>query len=197
LRYLETIGPRTRREWKTGNEPIGMENRPMNTITSTRIKGKSTFRIAAVLFVVSALLELPGLTSGALLFGSLRGGFIGIAYHLVTAALYVVLGLGLWQGTAWGYRLVFVATLLYSLDKMQYLFYRDAMLAQMLEPLGTHRQLWQTVDPQLLLNVLSGLTVLFVLCWWGFAGYTYMRRAYFMKDSTPNASDRKGMEKPA
>ena len=87
----------------------------------SKVRGKLTFRIAAVLFVISAVFELIAVTSGAPLFGAMRGGLVAIIYHLLYAGLFLGLGFGLWQAKPWGVKLVFLTTLLYTLDKAQYL----------------------------------------------------------------------------
>ena len=59
------------------------------------IKGKWTFRTAAVLFVISALTEMVPPTAPVPLFGVMSGGAVALFYHLFYAGLYVGLGVGL------------------------------------------------------------------------------------------------------
>ena len=106
---------------------------------TTKVKGRTTFRIAAILFLLSAVFELVGISSTVLLLGTYRGGFAAAAVHLLYAALYLALGLGLWKARRWGYRLVFAATIIYTLDKMQYVFYRETILGEIRRQVGTER----------------------------------------------------------
>lgn len=152
---------------------------------TTKGKGRTTFRIAAVLFLLSALLELSGISSVVLLLGRFRGGWPAAAVHLLYAGIYLALGIGLWKAYRWGYRLVYAASILYTLDKLQYVVYRETILAEMMRQAGPYRQLLQALDPQMLLQVLMLVAGLFAACWWGFAFYTYIRRDYF-HTSNPN-----------
>jgi len=146
-------------------------------------KGRFTFRTAAVLFFLSAVFEVLSTSSETLLLGAIRGGVIAGIYHLVYVALFLALGVGLWSGKSWGYPLVFAATVLYTLDRLQVLFGR-----QVLEPLiagqiaGYESELQaQGVDAAMLLQAVMLMSVVVILCWWGFAWYTYIRRDYFQQ----------------
>ncbi|MBI5613028.1 MAG: hypothetical protein HY942_08180, partial [Gammaproteobacteria bacterium] len=84
-------------------------------------KGHVTLRTAAVLFALSALLELAGMTLPAPLFGEFRGGTAALAYHLVYVLLFLALAVGLWTAKPWGYLMIFIGGVLYTLDKLQFL----------------------------------------------------------------------------
>jgi len=146
---------------------------------ASTVKGQLTFRIAAVCFFISALFELMAITSGVPLFGATRSGFAGIIYHLAYVVLYAGIGFGLWFVKSWGYALVFVGTAFYTLDKAQYIVYRESILRELMRRLGGYREVLQMVDQQLILNALTVMAVVFAACWWGFAIYTYYRRDYF------------------
>lgn len=146
-----------------------------------RKKGHFTFRTAAVLLMVSAALELLSITSEAPLFGEVRGGVSAGTYHLVYAALFLALGIGLWGARKWGYTLVFVTTALYTVDKLQLVLGRQALetfvKAQMS---GFESQLQsQGVDETLIMQAIVLMAIVVVLGWWGFALYTWWRRGYF------------------
>ena len=151
----------------------------------TRRRGEITFRIAAVLIILSACFELIGVTSGAPLFGEMRGGIAAVIYHLIYACLYLALGIGIWQATAWGYKLVFITTAVYTLDKAQYLLNREKMLDSTLRQLAGSREILRMIDKNELVNIMTIAVLLFAAGWWGFALYTYFRRDYFRlnKDS--------------
>jgi hypothetical protein len=156
-------------------------------------KGRITFRIAAVFFLLSALLEIFSITSEVPLFGALRGGVSAAIYHLIYFLLFMALGIGLWRAKPWGYRLVFAGTLLYTLDKVLYLLYRDSMKAWLRIQLSGYEEMLQFIDIGLILQMVILLMLLFVACWWGFTVYTYWRREYFgmrLKSKIPESSNK-------
>lgn len=146
---------------------------------SSGTKGKITFRTTAVLFLLSALLEIFSLTSKVALLGALRGGALAVIWHLVYISLFLGLGVGLWRAKPWGYKLVFVGTLFYTLDKVSNLFYTDFMKAWLMQQLSRYEEIWQLIDIGAVLQIVTLIMLLFVACWWGFAVYTYLRRDYF------------------
>ncbi len=146
-----------------------------------RKKGQFTFRTAAVLLMASAALELLSITSEVPLFGEVRGGVSAGIYHIVYAALYLVLGAGLWGARKWGYTLVFVTTAIYTLDKLQLVLDRQALETFVKTQIaGFESQLQaQGIDETLIMQAIVLMAVVVVLCWWGFALYTRWRRNYF------------------
>lgn len=147
--------------------------------TAKPIKGRTTFRIAAVLFVLSAALELLGAGTPVPLAGGIRSGGVAVGYHLIYIGLYAALGIGLWRAAAWGYRLVFITTAVYTLDKIQFVLHRQVMIDSILRQLGGTVEIGQLIDPGMLAGITALAALLFAACWWGFAAYTYFRRAYF------------------
>ena len=148
--------------------------------TGTGSKGRTTFRIASVLFLLSAVLEIAAISTAAPLLGVFRSGLAAALYHLFYTALYLALAVGLWRASRWSYRLVFAATAIYTLDKLQYIIYRQSIFNELMRQAGGYRQLLQMVDRQLLLQAMVLMAVLFTACWWGFAIFTYLRRDYFL-----------------
>ncbi len=142
-------------------------------------KGKTTFRITAVLFVVSALTEMVPPTGAVPLFGALRGGPTALFYHLVYAGLYLGLGVGLWRARPWGGTLVFFTTGLYTLDRFQLLIFRKEVLADLKTKPGPLGEILAAGDAGLLLTVFTAAVLSILFCWWVFAAYTYVRRDYF------------------
>ncbi len=147
-------------------------------------KGRFNIRTAGVLFVASAILELMFVTTEIPLFGAVRGGAVAVLYNLVYATLFLALGVGLWTGRRWGYRLVFAGTLYYTLDRFLYLVDQKTMEVHVMRQLGEVLELLEKSlsvrDPSdLVLQIMVLATVLFVGCWWGFALYIYRRRGYF------------------
>jgi hypothetical protein len=146
---------------------------------SASTKGRITFRAAAVLFFLSALFEIFSITSGVALLGAVRGGAVAVIWHLLYFSLFLGLGVGLWQAKPWGYKLVFIGTVFYTLDNVSTLFYREFMKTWLIQQLGRHADILQFVGIELVIQMVTLMMLLFVACWWGFAGYTYLRRAYF------------------
>jgi hypothetical protein len=146
-----------------------------------RKKGHFTFRTAAVLFMASAALELLSITSEVPLLGEIRGGISAGIYHAVYAALFLGLGIGLWSATKWGYALVFVTTAVYTLDKVQLVLSQEALKDFVkVQMAGFESQLqMQGITVALILQAVVLMAVVVILCWWGFALYTYWRRDYF------------------
>ena len=139
------------------------------------LKGRFTIRTAAVLFLLSAIFELVLVTAEAPWFGAMRGGPPIVLYHLLFVAVFVGMGLGLWTGTRWGYWTVLAGTAIYSLDKIRYLLDRQGRAAEILYQLRDFPDITDVLDMSVLLNMSSIMTATFVLCWWGFAVYIYVR----------------------
>lgn len=150
-------------------------------MTTDRKKGHLTFRITAVLFILSAVFEIFSVTDEVPLFGEIQFGTTAGIYHMVYAVLFLALGIGLWSARKWGYTLVFATTVLYTLDKLQLVLGRQALetfiKAQMS---GFESQLQsQGIDGTLIVQAIVLMAIVVVLCWWGFALYTWWRRDYF------------------
>jgi len=152
----------------------------------SRIKGKFTFQTAGVLFILSALLEVFSINSRIPLFGNIQGGMIAATYHLIYIVLFSWLGFGLYRARSWAYTLVFVATALYTLDRLVYVLDRKALEIYLVTLLDKYGVTVGIPETGFFLKVILLATVLIVACWWGFAGYTYLRRDYFHQPATNN-----------
>jgi hypothetical protein len=147
----------------------------------TKAKGRTTLRIAAVCFLASAVFEILDVFAPVPLIGAIRSGVAAMGYHLIFAAIFSAMGIGLWTGKAWGYRAVMIGTAVYSIDKAQMLIARqtfsDYLLQQFTTP--TTREILSLVPKELLLQVMTVAYLLLVLSWWGFALYVHLRRSNF------------------
>jgi hypothetical protein len=152
----------------------------------SRIKGKFTFQTAGVLFILSALLEVFSINSRIPLFGNIQGGMIAATYHLMYIVLFSWLGFGLYKARSWAYTLVFVATALYTLDRLVYVLDRKALEIYLVTLLDKYGVTVGIPETGFILKVILLATVLIVACCWGFAGYTYLRRDYFHQPPTNN-----------
>jgi hypothetical protein len=147
--------------------------------TSTTPSGAFTIRSAAVLFMISAVIELISVTSEVPLFGAMRGGLVAMGHHLLYVALFGALGAGLWAGRPWGYKVVFAGTAFYTFDRLLYLLDRDAIKAQLSDKLEQYRGVTELLSPDSMVDMMVLTTAVGVISWWGFAFYIYLRRAYF------------------
>ena len=152
----------------------------------SRIKGKFTFQTAGILFVLSALFELFSINSSVPLLGNVRGGVVAATYHLIYVVLFFWLGFGLFRARSWAYKLVFVTTGLYTLDRLIYVLDRTALEIYLVTLLGKYGVTIGIPETGVILKVILLATVLILVCWWGFAGYTYLRRDYFHQPVTDN-----------
>ena len=151
-----------------------------------RIKGKFAFRTAGVLFVLSALLELFSINSSIPLFGNIRGGMIAATYHLIYVLLFSLLGFGLYKAKSWAYPLVFVSTCLYTLDRLVYALDKKALGIYLAGLLSKYGIILGAAETGFIMKIILLATILVVACWWGFAGYTYLRRGYFHQPAADN-----------
>ena len=147
----------------------------------SKVKGRTTIRIAAVLFILSALLELLSVNAEAPLFGGIRSGTVALVYHMTYVMAYLAAGLGLWWARKWGYWAVMAATALYTLDKVQFLLARETMISYIMQALSGLPELTQAVPKEQLYGVLIMIYLTLIACWWGFAFYIHLRRGYFSR----------------
>jgi hypothetical protein len=145
------------------------------------MKGRTTWRIAAVCFFASALFEVLDVFAPVPLMGGIRSGIAAMGYHLIFTAIFFVMGIALWTGPMWGYRAIMAGTALYSVDKVQMLFARqtffDYLQQQFTTP--TTRDIMSLVPKELLLQAMTVAYLLILLGWWGFALYVHWHRSNF------------------
>ena len=149
----------------------------------TKAKGRTTIRTAAVCFLASAVFEILDVTAPVAILGAVRSGVAAMGYHLVFTAIFFAMGIGLWSGRPWGYGMAMTGTALYSIDKAQMLLARqtfaDYIMQQFTTP--TTRDIISLVPKEQVLQMMTLVYLVLVLCWWGFAFYIHLRRSYFTK----------------
>jgi hypothetical protein len=152
----------------------------------TKKKGRTTIRIAAICFLASAIFEILDVTAPVPLLGGIRSGLAAMGYHLIFAAIFFAIGFGLWSGKPWGYGVVMAGTALYSIDKAQMLLARQTFSDYILQQFttSTTREILGLVPKELVLQVMTLMYLVLVLCWWGFALYIHLRRSYFTKNAS-------------
>jgi hypothetical protein len=146
-------------------------------------KGRFTIRTAGFLFLLSAVFEIVSIRSEVPLFGAIRGGAVAAVCHLVFAALFGAMGYGLWTARRWAPRAVLGGTVVYTLDKAIFLLDRDFLETYLLDRLGPYQDILELIDMREIMSAIDILTLTILGCWWGFALYIYMRRAYFEPDA--------------
>lgn len=144
-------------------------------------KGRFTIRTAGFLFFLSSLFELFALTSQVPLFGAVRSGAVAVTYHLVYVLIFLSIGVGLWGAKPWTLKGVFGGTLVYSIDKVSLLLTPRTMETHLLQQLAEYEELIEILGKAYVLQVMSVTLGAFVLGWWGFAIYLYVRRDYFIR----------------
>jgi len=147
----------------------------------TNVKGRTTIRTAAICFLASAVLELLDLASPVPLLGGMRSGLAAVLYHLIFAAVFFGMGVGLWTGKPWGYGMLMAGTAAYSIDKAQMLLAPQTFYEFILQQFTSTstREIFAVVPKELALQVMTAAYLVVVMCWWGFAFYIHRRRSYF------------------
>lgn len=143
------------------------------------MKGRFTFRFAAVCFGFSALFELFSLQDEALLFGHSVGGAGAVTYHLIYAALFAYLMAGLWEGARSGYYMLLATSAIYTVDRLQSVFVGDALAVLLRQQIAEHPQILQVISADDLVRTVTLTTFAMLAGWWGFVIYAYFRRDYF------------------
>ena len=143
-----------------------------------------TIRTAGVFFLISAVVEGLSISSAVPLFGDVRGGEVAIVYHLLFVGLFFGMGVGLWAGKSWGFRFMFLGTVLYTLDRILYLLDSQARAAEAASTLGKYEALLGLEGQSLVTQVMDMTTVLTLACWWGFLLFLYFKRDYFESSAT-------------
>lgn len=147
----------------------------------TNVKGRTTIRTAAICLLASAVLELLDLASPVPLLGGMRSGLAAVLYHLIFAAVFFGMGVGLWTGKPWGYGMLMAGTAAYSIDKAQMLLAPQTFYEFILQQFTSTstREIFAVVPKELALQVMTAAYLVVVMCWWGFAFYIHRRRSYF------------------
>ena len=144
--------------------------------------GAFTIRTSGLLFFLSAAYELSTVTSPVPLLAAYQTGAVAVAYHLLYISMFGFLGFGLWLGRRWTVRAVFIATVIYTVDRVVGLLDQTALRADIEKILAPVRNLGLEILPdinQLVVVAEVAALVVVLACWWGFAAYIYWRRDYF------------------
>jgi hypothetical protein len=146
-----------------------------------KVKGRTTIRTAALLFLASAVFEIIDFNSTVVLFGGMRVGVTAVFYHSLFAALYVLSGIGMWKPTPRGYGAFMATTAIYTIDKIQLMLFPQALYDHILQQLTVTREIVGMIPREKLIQYFMIAYLVILLCWWGFALYIHLRRQYFQE----------------
>lgn len=158
-------------------------------IPPRRAKGTFTIQTAGVFFLLSAVYSLVFITNEVPLAGAMRSGAVAIVYNLVYVGLFIAMGFGLLWRRPWGYSIVLIGTIIYTIDKAALLM-DDTARTSYLASAGMTREVVEIIGKDLIDATYSLTAITSMACWWGFAGYLYFRRGYFAPSISPFASNR-------
>jgi hypothetical protein len=154
-------------------------NAPPPAARHPRPPGHFTMVTAGWLLMLSGLLGALSLTSGVPLFGAVRHGVVAVSYNGIASAAFLAMGFALARRQRWAMRAVAAASVVYTLDKLLFLLDGSARAAA----LGETGQLASGLLGRDTLSQLDGVSVVmavaFLVGWWLFVGWVYLRRDYF------------------
>ncbi|MCF7808189.1 MAG: hypothetical protein K9M49_00210 [Candidatus Marinimicrobia bacterium] len=139
---------------------------------------KFTARFAAVFFLISGISEALALNSGAQIFGSPQHGTVAILYHLIFLIVYFGMGIGLFVAKPWSYWVLWIGTGVYSVDKIINLFVESETATLM----SKYGNLLGSGGVDTINIATKAALVISLLSYWGFMGYIWYHRKYFLGD---------------
>lgn len=164
----------------------------MQGVQKSRIKkpGELTFKITAVLLVLSGIFEMASLTTQVPLLGHVITMPAILWYHYFYIFLFVAVGIGTWLARIWGYYLLQFTCVVYTLDRLQASLYPQAIREYLMSELASVKMqlaglpidisiLEQPDFIKQIIWLMQLMSFLIAACWAGFAVWTYWRRAYF------------------
>src|SRR5262249_45337110 len=102
-----------------------------------RPKGYYTMMGAAIMLILSGILEVFSLTSPVPMLGAMRGWCISALVHLLEGGVFIAMGVGIYKRTHWGYLAVLAGTAYYTLEKIGHVLDRKAREAEIADTLHT------------------------------------------------------------
>ncbi len=160
--------------------PYAAAPRPVHAATAAEgTKTNFTIVSSGWLLMLSAAGSLIFIGSPVTLAGSLYHGLIAVLYNLTFVVLFGAMGYALAYRKPWALPVTLLTSIAYTLDKIEVIFDETATkvtLGEAADMLGDMAPVVQQV------RVL--VAVLFVLMWWGFAAYLYVKRDYFLGEKT-------------
>jgi len=136
-------------------------------------KRNSTIKWAGIFFVLSAVLELYSLTTEVPLFGAVQSGSVAVVYHLIYATMFLLAGLGLYEGKARGLKAFYATTVFFTVERLLYIADNKALEAQ-LAGFEQVSDLLNTFGAGSLIDTVRIANLFTLVCWWGFVWYVYI-----------------------
>jgi hypothetical protein len=136
-----------------------------------------TIASSGVLLMLSGAWSLATLAEPVLLLGARRAGVLAVLYNGVFGALFLGMGYALVRRRSWALPITWATSLVYTFEKLEMVLdpaAHESILSENSELLGDMGPLLQQVF------IWTGL--LFLLGWWSFVFYLYLKRAYFAPD---------------
>lgn len=140
-----------------------------------------TIASSGVLLLVSGVWSLVSLTTPVPVFGGLTGA-AALLYNAVMAATLVAMGFALVRRTPWAISAVWVASFVYTVDKVAFLLDESAQHASLAELEAAAGPLSALVQETARL-----VSFLCLLGWWGFVLFLYLKRDYFLAQRSGTA----------
>jgi hypothetical protein len=146
---------------------------------------KSNFTIVSSgwLLILSGAALLVTVTSPVALLGAMRGGVVAVLYNSVFAIAFGTMGFALATRKPWALMATLATSVIYTLDKLEFLLDGAAREAALDEADGLLGSLGAAMD-----QVRVIISPVFLLCWWLFVAYLYAKRRYFDREVCQNRS---------
>lgn len=130
------------------------------------------------LLLLSGVWMAITITSPVPLFGAMRGGVVAVLYNGVFAASLFAMGLALATYKPWALNATWAASACYSVDKLLFLLDSGARKASLAESRALLNAFGASLET-LLDQAMVGVSLLFLLGWWGLVWVVWRRRGDF------------------
>jgi len=140
--------------------------------------------IPGILFVVSGVMEITSILSPVYQFGGKQTGLFAYTQHITYTILFLLMGYGLIKLKKWSPLVVYIATAIYTADRLLYIYTKTIMfeINTLIAMLPIEAELvYMLYPPDLIQQVVGGMYLLIVACWIGFAGYIFWKRSEFVQ----------------
>ncbi len=142
-------------------------------------KGRFTIRSAGLFFFLSAIFQLLSMKSGVPFLDEMLCGGLAVFYHLIYFLIFAGMGFVLWTANGHGVTVIFAGTLVFSIEKILLLIHPQTLQLAIDQLTSFRPDLILMIGPDTLKEPIIFINLLFLLSWWGFAFYIFLRREYF------------------
>lgn len=158
-------------QWRTPSAPAGAAGRRSFTMLTT-----------GWLLALSGAWMLFACTTPVPLLGSVRGGAVAVVYNGSFGIAMLVMGYALAARTHWALAATMAASVVYTLDKVLFIFDTPARLASLKDGSQLLNSLGPGMD-SMVDQVAVVMAASFLAGWWGLVLYIYLKRGYFRQDA--------------